>query len=248
MEKLRKPYRIKRKTSFFRNKFFWIFIFLLVAITSLIYFLFFSSFFQIKEFIFLNEFDKNNEIRNLIIEESEKNIFFFNEKEMEKYLLEKYLILESADINRKFPDKILINLKPREGIGVFISEDSTFLIDKNGIIFKKAEGDNLLKIKTTNNNSFNLGEKVVHEEELEAILRLESELQKNLKIPLEEITIIENRINVKTKQGWDIYFSLRKDLNLQITELQLVLEKKISPDEKGNLQYIDLRFEKIYYK
>ena len=247
MEKLRKPYRIKRKKHFFLNKFFWIFILLSAIIISLVYFLFFSSFFQIKEFTFLKEFDKNSEIGDLVAKESKKNILFFNEKEIEKYLLEKYPELETADINRKLPDKILIDLKAREEIAVFVCEDGAFLIDKNGIIFKKAETNNLLKIKIADNGSFNLGEKVV-QEELEAILYLESEIQENLEIPLEEMTIAENRINVKTKEGWDIYFSLREDLDWQITELELVLEKKISPDERGNLQYIDLRFEKIYYK
>ena len=247
MEKLRKPYRIKKKKPFFRNKFFWISISLIIAIIFIVYVLFFLSFFQIKEFIFLNEFDKNNEIRNLITEENKKSIFLFDEKKMEKYLLEKYIILENAHINRKFPDKILIDLKLREGIAIFISEDNAFLMDKDGIIFKKSEANNLFKIKTVNNHSFNLGERVINEE-LETILYLKSELEENLKISLEEMTIIENRINVKTKQEWDIYFSLRKDLDLQITELGLVLEKKISPDERGNLQYIDLRFEKIYYK
>ena len=247
MEKLRKPYRIKKKKPFFRNKFFWIFISSITAAIFIVYVLFFLSFFQIKEFIFLNEFDKNNEIRNLITEENKKSIFLFDEEKMEKYLLEKYIILENAHINRKFPDKILIDLKLREGIAIFISEDNAFLMDKDGIIFKKAEANNLFKIKTVNNHSFNLGERVINEE-LETILYLKSELEENLKIPLEEMAITENRINVKTKQGWDIYFSLRKDLDLQITELGLVLEKKISPDERGNLQYIDLRFEKIYYK
>ena len=247
MEKLRKPYRIKKKKPFFRNKFFWIFISSITAAIFIVYVLFFLSFFQIKEFIFLNEFDKNNEIRNLITEENKKSIFLFDEEKMEKYLLEKYIILENAHINRKFPDKILIDLKLREGIAIFISEDNAFLMDKDGIIFKKAEANNLFKIKTVNNHSFNLGERAINEE-LETILYLKSELEENLKIPLEEMAITENRINVKTKQGWDIYFSLRKDLDLQITELGLVLEKKISPDERGNLQYIDLRFEKIYYK
>ncbi len=247
MEKLRKPYRIKREKPFFRNKFFWIFILISAIIISLVYLLFFSSFFKIKEFVFLKEFDKNSEIENLIAKESKENIFLFDEKKMEKDILGKYPELGSICIDRELPDKISIDLEPREGIAVFVCEDGAFLIDKNGIIFKKAEASNLLKIKTINSSSFNLGEEVIHEE-LKAILHIESELQDILKIPLEEMTIDESRINVKTKQGWDIYFSLKKDLDWQITELGLVLEKKISPDERGNLQYIDLRFEKIYYK
>jgi len=55
-------------------------------------------------------------------------------------------------------------------------------------------------------------------------------------------------LDVKTAEGWEIYFNLEENLSWQLTQLYLLLERKISPEERRTLQYIDLRFNKIYYK
>jgi len=53
-------------------------------------------------------------------------------------------------------------------------------------------------------------------------------------------------LDVKTSEGWEIYFNLKKDINWQLTELDFLLKERIPPDKKGNVEYIDLRFERIY--
>ena len=60
--------------------------------------------------------------------------------------------------------------------------------------------------------------------------------------------VSDRRFNAKTAEGWEVYFTPKEDLNWQITELKAVLENEISPERRGNLEYIDLRFEKIYIK
>jgi|YNPNPStandDraft_1061719.scaffolds.fasta_scaffold47941_2 hypothetical protein len=47
---------------------------------------------------------------------------------------------------------------------------------------------------------------------------------------------------------WEIYFNPANDLSLDLTKLRLLLEKVISSEQRKNLQYIDLRFQKAYYK
>ena len=60
--------------------------------------------------------------------------------------------------------------------------------------------------------------------------------------------VSEKRLNTKTSEGWEIYFNLKGDLNWQITELGLVSEKQIPLEDRGELEYIDLRFSRVYYK
>ena len=77
------------------------------------------------------------------------------------------------------------------------------------------------------------------------VLEINSQLEKDIKIK-EALLISENRLNIKTLEGWEIYFNPKKDLNWQIEEIKILLEQKISPENRENLEYVDLRFEKIY--
>ena len=62
------------------------------------------------------------------------------------------------------------------------------------------------------------------------------------------VIVSEERLNVKTSEGWEIYFNTADDLDWQVQELALVLEKQITPEKRRNLEYIDLRFSRVYYK
>jgi len=54
--------------------------------------------------------------------------------------------------------------------------------------------------------------------------------------------VSQDRINVQTEQGWKIYFNPQEDISWQITKLSSVLEKEIPPEDRENLEYIELRF------
>ena len=60
------------------------------------------------------------------------------------------------------------------------------------------------------------------------------------------IDVSEQRLNVKTVSGWEVYFNLKGDIDWQITELKTILENKIPPKNWRNLDYIDLRFDRVF--
>jgi hypothetical protein len=94
-----------------------------------------------------------------------------------------------------------------------------------------------------------LGEKVIDEKILEFILNSDNKLKEELKINIIEFDLLsQERLNVKTEEGWEIYFDLKGDLNWQTEKLTLVLENEIPPEKRGDLEYIDLRFTRVYYK
>jgi len=116
-----------------------------------------------------------------------------------------------------------------------------FLADKNGMIFKKALAEtDLIKI---------FGKKELLISQINWILEIESKLKEDLGIRIEKADLVSfQRLNAQTSEGWAIYFDLSGDLDWQITKLGLVLEKQIPPEKRGSLEYIDLRFSRIYYK
>jgi hypothetical protein len=88
-----------------------------------------------------------------------------------------------------------------------------------------------------------LGERAVTKEKISKILEIKSKLEDILKIQIKKADLIsEKRLNVKTFEGWDIYFNLKKDLDWQLTKLKAVLDEKIPEEKRKDLEYVDLRF------
>ncbi len=217
----------------------------------------------------------NNRINKKIFFLNSKSIFLANLEEMSKEILEKFPQISDTDLKRDFPDIVTVKIEERKAIGVWCQphtlnaesiesvenntekvqgQDSNyFYVDKEGIIFEKEKGDPVssqnLRIRNlvSSIEDIQLGKKVIEKEQLNQILKIESKLKNDLKIPLREISIIsEKRLNAKTAQGWEIYFNPKKDIDWQLKELDFLLEEKIPPDKRRNIEYVDLRFEKIY--
>ena len=70
----------------------------------------------------------------------------------------------------------------------------------------------------------------------------------NLRFRSVEI-VSETRANWKTSEQWEVYANLTEGLEWQLLKLQAVLEKKIPPERRSFLLYIDLRFgDQAYLK
>ena len=258
--KFRKPYRVKRKKSIFRNRFFWLGILIFLIVGSAFYFLFFSDTFQVKKIIVTGEEKISKEdIKVLIEERLEKKILFFkmgsifliNPSEIRRGILNNFSKIAEIEINREFPDVINVLVVERLPLAIWCRDGNCFLLDNEGVIFEETPAwTDLPKIIDKQNmNSFTLGEKVIEKDKLEQILKIESELTKNLKISIIEFSLMpDERLNAKTTEEWEIYFNLDEDLNWQLTKLNAVFKEGIPPENRGNLEYIDLRFTRVYYK
>lgn len=255
--------QIKKKKPIFLNRFFWYAVLILIIFGTIFYFLFFGATFQIKEIeISGNQKVLVKELENIILGQVSKeiifqptrSIFLINTGEIQKILLENFPRIEEAVLKREFPDKLKLTIIERTPTAVFSWGRTYFLIDKNGIIFEESpiefrSATELLKIGLpVPEEKLRLGEKIIEEEKLSKILKLKSELEE-LRIPFDGLSVIsEEKLDIKTKESWDIYFNLKGDINWQLTELQAVLEKQIPPEKRKNLEYIDLRFSKIYFR
>lgn len=256
----RKPYRFKKKRLILKSRFFWFPILILIAFLTVFYLVCFYSLFQIKEVeISGNQKVSAENIRNLIeinlpkkiIFLNSKSIFLVNFKKIEENLLGQLPQIGKVDFDRDFPNKLIVSVKERKPVAILEKGEDYFFVDEKGLAFEKiSEKDSWLIIKNPSlAQELKLGEEVIEEEKLAKILEIRSELRKlEIRISLAEI-ISSQRVNIRTLEGWEIYFNLEDDVSQQVFNLNLVLKEKISPEERENLEYVDLRFgNQIYYK
>lgn len=251
----RKPYRVIKKKSIFKNRFFWLGILILIILGGIFYSIYFYSFFQVKEIkIVGNQKVASKDIDDLaqsqiwgkILFTQTKSIFLVDFNKVKSGLLEKFPQINKVVLKRNFPDKVQILVEERKAVAIFISNEDNLLIDREGIVFEKVYNDMpefLMMKNLTSQKDLNLGEKAIEADVLSKILDIESKLKEKLKISLGLASLAaEDRLDVKTKENWDIYFNPKGDIGWQITKLSSVLEKEIPSEKRRNLEYIDLRF------
>ena len=258
--------KIKPKKSIIRKLWFWLILLFLIIIILVLYFFLFYPGIQVKNIIISgNQKVASEDIRNLILsntstkilgigswEINSNSIFLINSNKLDKKILNKFPSIEQAKINRKFLQSLKITITEREPLGVYCGGSSDniqqcFFIDKSGIIFESLStlpgGFTVIRQTLENNNIF-VGENVVQQNIILAILKIQKNLKDNFQINLEEALITSPiRLNANTNENWQIYFDLdqNSDIDPQLTKLNLLLSSEISDNERENLQYIDLR-------
>lgn len=248
--------RFRNKKSILKNRFFWLSLFFLILILGLSYLFIFSEVFRIKEIKILNSDDSLKlRIEEVLKSEIGRNIFLVNLKKTNREILSQFPEIAKLNFKREFPRTLSIQVEKREPVGIWCYQryDKCFFINKKGIIFKETEEElieeGVIILSPKEEQDLVLGEEILVPQILELILKIKKDLRENLKIETEGFTIVsERRLNVKTNENWEIYFNLEKDIRLELTKLKVLLEKEIPPEQRRNLEYIDLRFEKIFYK
>ena len=265
--------KIRPKKSIFKRPIFWYLILFLILISVVFYFLLFSPNFQVKNIIISgNEKTSLEGIKNIVENNVNKkiisfldwtlesgSIFLVRPEKVEKDILEKFPIIEKIKIDKNLPQTLMLSIIERKPLGVFCDSKITdnqqcFLIDENGVIFELLaavpNGYPIVR-QILNQPQLFVGEDLIEKNIMNIISKVKKNLKDNFQIDIEEAFITSPlRLDVKTSENWQIYFNLDadSDINLQLTKLNLLLSVKISPETRKNLQYIDLRFDRAYYK
>ncbi len=91
------------------------------------------------------------------------------------------------------------------------------------------------------------GDNVLPPELVSQILQIKSKLKSDVQLfAISADVVSDQRLNVKNSDGWEIYFNTKGDIGWQLTELKTILENKILPGNWKNLDYIDLRFDRVF--
>jgi cell division septal protein FtsQ len=250
----RRPHRYKIKKSVLKNRFFWLSTLVVLILFSIFYFLFFSDVFQVEKIIITGQKKVSaEEIESLI---PQKNIFLTDTEKIKEDILSRFPQIAALKIVRSFFDALSVTVTEREAVAYFCQGEACFLLDKEGVIFETFfPTPDLMKIESSSPvDDLVLGKPVIQKERLGQILEIKSKLAETPKISaVLAFLVSDERLNVKTSEGWEIYFNLKGDLDWQITELSVILEKETPPEcaqarKEGKLEYVDLRFSRVYCK
>jgi DNA gyrase/topoisomerase IV subunit A len=182
-----------------------------------------------------------------------KNINLVNLGQINKIILATFPEIAKVSSVKNYPQKLAFNIEERTPSAIFEQNGNWFFADNEGIVFEKTDekvassSDFAIIRNSLLSEELKLGDGIAEKETISRIMDLQSKMRYDLKIPVKELAIVsQERLNAKTAEGWDAYFDLQGDLDWQFTKLKTVLEKRIPPEKRGNLIYIDLRFDRIY--
>jgi len=219
------------------------------------YFLFFSPLLKIQQtptFIPLQAISQAEEIAQKLEATKGKSLIFLNIKSLTKEFLGVSPEFEAVYFKRNFKNHSLIFTYKLKTPAIILCDkeenQNCSLADINGVLFAfneqfaswDKEGLPTLfcaKSHATANYIKDI-----------AFLKASLENSLGLKIAFFKSTEEPQTIEAKTKEGWVVYFNQAEDLGLALTKLKLLLEEKITEEERANLEYVDLRFSKAYYK
>lgn len=254
----------RKSKSILKNRIFWDIVLVSILIIELFYALFFSQIFKIKDVKIVSPKEISKEELQVFLQNElqdtvfyffkRENLFLANTNEIKNEILESYPEIKKVTLKREFPKGLLLEVEERQPFGILNTHQGEFLIDEEGIAFKKVPQDfkkqDLIFI-LVEQEEIELGASIIIPETMQKISLVKEELKDKINIIPEIFYLTGGRLNVKTLEGWEIYFNISEDLKeikFALTKLSLLLEKEIDEEERKNLEYIDLRFSKVYYK
>lgn len=256
----RKPHRYKKRKQIFSKKFLALG-FLALAVTGIIFYgLFFWKVFWVDKVV-INGEEKivQENIKSLVDGQLEnkalfldtKSIFAVDTDRIKADILTAFPQVASVEVRKSFFDTVNVEITERSAVAVWCDKsEKCFLLDEKGVIFEEASKDAGLLLIETNQmpEEVILGETVVPQEKISQALIIQFKFNNLLQISVITARMLDERLDVLTREGWVARFNLKGDLDWQVTELKLALEKQISSEKRKNLEYIDLRFSRVYYK
>ena len=247
---------VRRHRRFFILKIIVVLVGIVAILVGVVYFLFFSSLFDVREVSF-NGLDtvSSDEFRGKINEQLDQkvfkylshrnNIFFVKTHNLEIEFASTYPIFKSVNVQRKLLHGLVLDFLERKPIGIwcFISSCSYFDNEKvlwgqtaksSGFIFLTVEDDRQTSNKQIDDEFFN--------PIMEVAKSMAGEI-KNIMIPLNSF----NEFRVYTANYY-LIFTTDSDIQNQLDVLKIFMKEK-AKDPNFNPQYIDLRIDgRVYYK
>lgn len=253
---------LRKKRRFFQRPLFWIFLFFIILIGGVLYVVLFLPQIQIAAVkISGNKKIPTGAIESLAWDAINKKTFGISYKSMlmedgkniENVALQKFHLIESIEVQKEFPNTILMTVKEREPFAVFCQEGDydCFLMDKHGIIFEPQAGPMepfFIIEKTQDTQKAVLGQQAIETELIGGITKIQKDLQDNFGVQTLRIQVGDTLV-FDTNEHWKIYFDPKENMDLQMAKLNILLKDRIPEDARKSLQYIYLQYkDRAYYK
>jgi len=248
------------KTPFFKKPVFWIIFLSLAVICGTIYFVLFFENFWVKNIIISgNEKISTEDIKNFAVTGINKNItksiFLISEGDMVKKIMEKFPAIEKISFGKEYPETIILGIFERKPAGAYCDQNGKFfLVDQNGVAFEGLEiiPEGMFVVRQViGKKDVVTGEQAIEGKIISAVSKIQRSLKEKFNIDVSDaIVTTPIRLDIKTKENWEIYFNTEdlSNIDFQVDKLGALLSSELTPDQRKTLEYIDLRFEKTYYK
>ena len=256
--------RLRNRRRFYQIPMFWIAVLVLIMLIASGYFLLFFSKFQITEVkVSGNEKIQADEIGVLAWKNINKNIFGYhsksifllNSQDLNKNILKSFPVVESVNIQKKWPQGVDLQVQERKLVAVFChapnGSEQCLSMDGNGVVFEPFHPDKesvlIVRQPSTGSGIF-LGATVVKKSSVDAVVKIQKSLKNNFQIDIKDALVSDNLI-ITTSLGWKAYFNPASDIDLQITKMNLILKNEIPESARKKLEYIYLQYgDRAYYK
>ncbi|MDP3758270.1 MAG: FtsQ-type POTRA domain-containing protein [Candidatus Daviesbacteria bacterium] len=191
-----------------------------------------------------------------------QNIFLVDSAKVENNLKKKFLCIKSAPVSKIFPDKVKIQTFNREPAAILVvlkekeaSQSSSldiatpsarevldsYKIDVEGVVFSKDTGGLNIPKTYIYDSKISLGKKL--EDNLVSNYLVVIEKVKTFGIEVTESFLIDSLFIINSGfPARRIVFRLDEKLDIQLASLQLIMDK--AKIDSGELEFIDLRFDK----
>jgi cell division septal protein FtsQ len=240
--------------------------FILLFIVAIIYIIFFSSYFQIKN-IEVNGLSRvdNYPLLTIVDEQmnskrwlffSERNLLIFDATDLE-YNIQDKLKLDSIKISKNLPNTLTIEVEERKVAFVWQESETYLFSDSSGCIIREPllEDELLLEYPILTND---LGLNYLNNLDcidldlsyFDAMFNLYDQLKQYAEIDFLNFVLSEERnsLTVDLELGPKVIFNTKEDLLKQVNKL-LAIKSEQKEEDFLALEYIDLRFgDLIYFK
>jgi cell division septal protein FtsQ len=195
-----------------------------------------------------------------------QNFFFLSKSNLEEFILDNFLTIESVKINKIFPNKLIIEVEEYDIIPIFCVEkknEHCLILNNEGKAIQEANfNDEKLKANQTiliideNSNDkevIQINQEILTQEKIDNIIFLGKELTYVLDTKIKQPYFIPARgadeAKFITDDGWYILVDITQEPNITLKTLKLFFDKVFFANKKSDLEYIDIRLkDKIFYK
>ena len=233
-----------------------------LVVLSVVYFLFFSPFFQIRETNYdglkrvkhenLSRIVDEYRYKNVFLVFSKNNFWFFNSSNVQQ-LIENSYRFDDLQVKKKWPNKLEIVIAEKEPEISWLTENYCFHVDNTGLAIEYCEGErDYIKVKDLNNKPAEIGKSVIDQSFIDYIINLNGNilsLTTDIKI---SPTLYEKEgesLTVQTAGNFLLYMNTSLNVEDQINKLTFMLGQDEVKETINTIKYFDLRYQdKVYYK
>lgn len=240
--KIFNPPQQKNKKRF--PKFAAVILIIILIASGAVYWLFFSSFFQIKNITFTGMTLDNFDQASL----KGQNILFIKISKIESEILASHPEVNQVQIIRGLPDTLKIVIKSNQASLIWQTNNQQYLVNQKGIAFSQLQGQTDLPLVQDNKNlNIQLGQQVASANFIEFIHDLSNKFSDTLgfKIVYFEVNETIFQVEAMTDQGWFIKLDTTRSVADQLDAL-----KQLFAAHKDEIhEYADVRVEgKVFFK